>query len=389
MQQLPFNGKKTKPTKLRKDYWQPMAVVCFRRGWDRGIIGLSVFQKLREFHRLHELSWGDELLRCTKQERGHRINDQRANAIADMAAVLSGRGLGNLIAEANAAPPKPWHASKPEYVAKRKSKRLYRATIFWADRNDRKYAREWTGNVSHERIKVILGANYWHDPQPDRGELVVVRPKAEMEVEAEAEPEAEAAQGMGENVVGGERPEETEQAIEEGDTNAPETAETTRTNEVQVDNVGPVEPSTEPEVASVPADEDPELDLWSPEEGVSDAVDQAYARKEADDAKKVAGELPAPAPAVGDGGKAGETKDGEVNEGEVKDKKDTQPDNIQPNDPPPASEIKTADQAETVQPETCASDPPKTDEQAAQTLPVPHPRQNHFRQNRNPFRQRW
>ncbi len=56
-----------------------------------GVIGQSVFQKLREFRRQHELSWGyqtEEIYRMSRSEKGKTLNDQKANAIADMAAVL-------------------------------------------------------------------------------------------------------------------------------------------------------------------------------------------------------------------------------------------------------------------------------------------------------------
>ncbi|EJT72608.1 hypothetical protein GGTG_09468 [Gaeumannomyces tritici R3-111a-1] len=98
LKQLPFNGKKTKPAKLRKDYWRPMAIIRFELG--EGDIGRSVYQKLREFKRLHELSWGyqaEELYRMSKKDRGQALNNQKANSVADIAAVLAGAGRGNLM----------------------------------------------------------------------------------------------------------------------------------------------------------------------------------------------------------------------------------------------------------------------------------------------------
>ncbi|KLU84259.1 hypothetical protein MAPG_03304 [Magnaporthiopsis poae ATCC 64411] len=98
LKQLPFNGKKTKPAKLRKDYWKPMAIIKFQEG--DGDIGRSVLQKLREFRRLHELSWGyqtDEFYAMSKKDRGKALNNQKPNTVADIAAVLGGAGRGNLI----------------------------------------------------------------------------------------------------------------------------------------------------------------------------------------------------------------------------------------------------------------------------------------------------
>ncbi|KAF9875562.1 hypothetical protein CkaCkLH20_06943 [Colletotrichum karsti] len=109
LRQIPFNGKKCKQTKLRKDYWEPLALIELPK--HAGAAGQSVMQKLREFRAMHELCWGDEITfrpRATdmnpdddkkqvrsRWERGRALNDQRANSIADMAAVLAGKGRGN------------------------------------------------------------------------------------------------------------------------------------------------------------------------------------------------------------------------------------------------------------------------------------------------------
>ncbi|KAK1756215.1 transcriptional regulation of mitochondrial recombination-domain-containing protein [Echria macrotheca] len=97
--QLPYTGKKLVPAKMRRDYWRPMAIVSFGEGM--GNVGRNVYQKLVEFKRRHELEWSSDteevrrMEKMDKRERGRRINDQRANAVADMAAVLAGTGKGN------------------------------------------------------------------------------------------------------------------------------------------------------------------------------------------------------------------------------------------------------------------------------------------------------
>ncbi|CAK7227947.1 hypothetical protein SBRCBS47491_006738 [Sporothrix bragantina] len=133
LKQLPFNGKKTKPAKLRKDYWKPMALIQFNEG--EGVVGQSVFQKLREFRRLHELSWGyqkEDFYAMDRKELGEALNDQRSNAIADVAAVLSGAGQGNRIKLGGGAEPK-----------------LAEAVVFWANEQDRTIAEVWSKNVRH------------------------------------------------------------------------------------------------------------------------------------------------------------------------------------------------------------------------------------------------
>ncbi|QSZ34896.1 hypothetical protein DSL72_007757 [Monilinia vaccinii-corymbosi] len=104
LSQLPYNGKKTRPAALRKDHWNPMALITFPPGTSSS--GLSAFQKLREYRKRHELSWDplSPLFRrvpgpgesasqranthLSSKLRGRRINDQKANTVADMAAVL-------------------------------------------------------------------------------------------------------------------------------------------------------------------------------------------------------------------------------------------------------------------------------------------------------------
>lgn len=169
---------------------------------DRGEVGRSVFQKLREFRQLHELQWGwqaDELKKLSRRERGEKIHNQKPNAIADMAAVLGGAGRGSLMwttepelpvlpdgenaaaeqeaqvesreeeaaaATAAASPPPPERAAvgevatsttpaEPEKRTKRRvaednpEKRLVRADIYWANDIDINWARSWSDNVVH------------------------------------------------------------------------------------------------------------------------------------------------------------------------------------------------------------------------------------------------
>jgi len=143
MRQLPFNGKKSKPAKLRRDFWRPMAVIQFAQG--QGVVGRSVFQKLREFKREHELSWGwqaKELLAKTKPRRAEALNAQKANSVADMAAVLGGAGSGNRI----------WVTDETVKAGEgdEASQTLAPATVYWANEFDAELAREWPANVSHQ-----------------------------------------------------------------------------------------------------------------------------------------------------------------------------------------------------------------------------------------------
>ncbi|UNI21476.1 hypothetical protein JDV02_007464 [Purpureocillium takamizusanense] len=160
LKQLPFNGKKTKPAKLRKDYWSPLAMIQFPAG--QGAIGRSVFQKLRELKHLHEVAWTDDFRYKrpdeftaadkkkiaqekekgieyrpvrSKQERGVALNEQKANAIADMAVVLAGQGAGNkVIAD------EPVDGDRP----------LVEVSVSWANDQDKEFAESWSANVTHD-----------------------------------------------------------------------------------------------------------------------------------------------------------------------------------------------------------------------------------------------
>ncbi|KAI8634573.1 transcriptional regulation of mitochondrial recombination-domain-containing protein [Xylariaceae sp. FL1651] len=180
LRQIPFNGKKLKPAKLRKDYWRPMAMIQFPEGM--GEVGRSVFQRLRECKKLHEYAWDDSLLygeggrTLTRRERGRRLNDQRANTIADMAAVLGGLGKGNkIVLDDNAAALTPAAegegagepgekeasavAATPSeglLVKAEDGKTLVKATVFWSNAYDRKYATKWTKNVTHELFEEAI-----------------------------------------------------------------------------------------------------------------------------------------------------------------------------------------------------------------------------------------
>ncbi|GAP89687.1 hypothetical protein SAMD00023353_3501040 [Rosellinia necatrix] len=147
--QIPFNGKKLRPAKLRKDYWRPLAMIQFPDGG--GEVGRSVFQRLRECKRLHEYAWGDHVLygprgeTLTTRQRGRRLNDQRANTIADMAAVLGGLGKGNKIVVAGDG-----GGDGLAPVVTGDGKALVPATVWWSDALDRNYATKWPENVTHE-----------------------------------------------------------------------------------------------------------------------------------------------------------------------------------------------------------------------------------------------
>jgi len=121
LRHLPDLGANNKDAVLRKDLWQPFFTVCLPDGEDGQKQGLDVFKKLREWRKLHELYWQptelmrrtfgpadierlqerlderggskkespyDVIKRIKKKERVRIVQDQKANSVADLAAVL-------------------------------------------------------------------------------------------------------------------------------------------------------------------------------------------------------------------------------------------------------------------------------------------------------------
>jgi transcriptional regulation of recombination Mhr1 len=178
MKQLPFIAKKSKPSKLRRDLWSPMALIQFPAG--AGVVGQNAFQKLREFRKRHELEWSDDMLYKTEEkkgfpdekqrtcrtrvERGHAVHSQRANAIADIAAVLAGRGRGNrlwlnaeevaLLAEGKEdLRGARWSKMGPTKHLPDGRSLLVDTKVYWKNQDDVNYAEKWSENVVHESLE--------------------------------------------------------------------------------------------------------------------------------------------------------------------------------------------------------------------------------------------
>ncbi|KAL8742415.1 MAG: hypothetical protein Q9190_005095 [Brigantiaea leucoxantha] len=95
LKQLPFLGKKTVPATLRRDLWTPLCALTFLRPQT----GLLAYRRLRELRRLHETSYDLSIITETSdgpkkgqlmstKKRGKVLMNQKANSVADMAAVL-------------------------------------------------------------------------------------------------------------------------------------------------------------------------------------------------------------------------------------------------------------------------------------------------------------
>jgi len=144
--QLPFNGKKTVPAALRKDLWHPLAQISFPPG--HGTIGLSAFQKLREYRRRHELEWDMEIMKdkggepLKKKYWKWKICDQKANSVADIAAVLARLELQ----EGEEEVKKGGIGLKGEGTGQK-------VEVLWTDLNDAEFAETWSENVEHGLLR--------------------------------------------------------------------------------------------------------------------------------------------------------------------------------------------------------------------------------------------
>ncbi|KAI1330507.1 transcriptional regulation of mitochondrial recombination-domain-containing protein [Xylariaceae sp. FL0255] len=175
LKQIPFNGKKLQLPKIQKDQWRPLAMIQFPEG--QAEVGRSVYQRLRECKKLHEYSWGDEILRDpknpkafrSKHERGKALNNQRPNTIADMAAVLGGLGKGNriILKDENQTAESGTEGITTVLNSEGESeKSLVNATIWWTNEFDRNYAKEWSANVTHELFDNAMIIPVIPEPEP-------------------------------------------------------------------------------------------------------------------------------------------------------------------------------------------------------------------------------
>jgi len=169
LKQIPFLGKKTVPAAIRKDLWQPLCLLEFPSSAQ----GLSIFRKLREFKRLHETAYSLETITETegrhkgkllqKKARGKVLMNQKANSIADMAAVLLQQAKPPTEEELAAAERKVRTDGRP--LAKRGIGRQATADalrikgsvegvrIRWSNILDAEYAETWPKEVVHDGLE--------------------------------------------------------------------------------------------------------------------------------------------------------------------------------------------------------------------------------------------
>lgn len=206
LSQLPFLGKKTQPSHLRKDLWTPFALAVFPSPH----AGINAFRKLREFRRLHETSWPLDTMRdpeqprnlLPKKKRGKVLMNQRANSIADLAAVLLQQEAGvsekrkerwERVSRRVRRLVKQKRLEGEDMVGERRRQRLEKVDVVqelqgvegvkvhWVDIRDAEFAERWPKDVVHE----VLGKSRYTAAWPARDVLKEREEKAR-EVGAEA-----------------------------------------------------------------------------------------------------------------------------------------------------------------------------------------------------------
>ncbi|CAG8981792.1 hypothetical protein HYALB_00004735 [Hymenoscyphus albidus] len=181
LSQISFNGKKTVPAALRKDLWHPLATLTFPSSPE---IGRSVFQKLREYRRRHEQEWDPEDFVKKDDEGNHipyrkqlrQLGDQKANSIADIAAVL--RRLSSSFA-----------TESGEEEAKGKIGLIGEGTgakveVKWSEIYDNAFAEKWSENVKHSVLEPYANNR---DPEGTRGYSKTQQQKRASEASIRAE----------------------------------------------------------------------------------------------------------------------------------------------------------------------------------------------------------
>ncbi|KAL9609009.1 MAG: hypothetical protein Q9167_006195 [Letrouitia subvulpina] len=186
IKQLPFLGKKTVPATLRRDLWTPLCFVTF----PRPNIGLVAYRRLRELRRLHETSYPLSLITETEdgprkgqlmstKKRGKVLMNQKANSVADMAAVLLMQEKGpteeqleeskkryNRITRLKAQGKKRLRRSQPQEVETGGVKGV---KIRWANLRDAEFAETWPQEVVHEGLKISGYTAAWPEADPGEG----------------------------------------------------------------------------------------------------------------------------------------------------------------------------------------------------------------------------
>ena len=203
--QLPFLGKKTVPAKLRKDLWHPFFLCTF----PSAAAGLVAYRRLREFRRLHETNYPRSVVadpanpKCNlpKKKKGKVLMDQKANSVADLAAVLKiqEKGPGRERMERFKRAKKAFDRLKSSRAKKvegktgpmdvgKELKGVSGVEVFWNDVSDAEFAPTWPQEVVHKVLGRHRYTAAWPPVEVDEIEGI---PNDEDEVE-EVEEEEEA-----------------------------------------------------------------------------------------------------------------------------------------------------------------------------------------------------
>ncbi|KAI9883570.1 MAG: hypothetical protein M1823_004668 [Watsoniomyces obsoletus] len=189
LEQLPNLGKKTIPAALRKDLWQPMATISF----PHPPAGLLAFRKLREYRQLHELAYDVSTVTnkerpgtlLNKKKKGRVLMNQKANSIADMAAVLkqqaalgaataaAGADVGVAAVERLGPEQANWGRRREPAIGPEGVKGV---SIAWRDLYDAAFAESWPSDVVHDVLEYerhTAGLPASETPSPEQTQVAI------------------------------------------------------------------------------------------------------------------------------------------------------------------------------------------------------------------------
>ena len=159
------------PARLRKDMWLPFCQAQFQSP----VAGLEAYRKLREYRRLHETAYDRSIITeksgehagqlMTTKKRGKVLMDQKANSVADLAAVLLQQQKGPRKGRVERAERRikrvenlkmhlgEGRVGKQPVDLGRELTGTEGVVVRWADPLDAEFAETWPAEVMHEVLE--------------------------------------------------------------------------------------------------------------------------------------------------------------------------------------------------------------------------------------------
>ena len=176
------------PAKLRKDLWLPFWLATF----PSPIAGLNAYRKLREFRLLHEVAYPRSVVadpknpKCNlpKRLKGKALMDQKANSVADLAAVLFQQERGpnkerllhyervkNRFDRLKSQGSKKVRRKEGPLDVEVEYKGVEGVRVYWEDIKDAEFAQTWPKDVVHSLLERARYTAAWPAAREIAGEV--------------------------------------------------------------------------------------------------------------------------------------------------------------------------------------------------------------------------